>query len=288
MSGYRTSLRTIFTCTFLLLGSLGAQAQAILYGAQGAGNATSNLYTINQTTGATTVVGPMGQAFTGMALQTSTGTMYGVTNGSSACSRCLATINLATGAATVVGAGLGLTISEVEFGTNGTLYGWSESSDELASINLTTGVATTIPGSGLSTFGDGMALVGGVMYAMTNADNGTYYNVNTATGTVTAAGTLTGGTGGNAVAAASVRPTDNVTYIVINPSGPTTLATVNLTTGVITQLGATLTGTDAIAFAGAATPSGPVPTLSQWTLIALALLLGAIGMATTTVRRRSA
>jgi hypothetical protein len=237
----------------------------VLYGATGGGT-VSNLYTIDQATGAATVIGPIGHGVTGMAYN---GTMYGITTTTPACSRCLITINLATGAGTVIGP-LGLTISEVEFGANGTLYGWSESSDELASINLTTGAATTIPGSGIGTFGDGMALVGGVMYVMPEGSNGTYYIVNTATGGVTAAGTLTNapaGSVGNAVSAAATNPSTNVVFASIMPNF---IVTVNMTTGVITNVGNTVAAIDALAFAGAA---GGVPTLSEWGLILMTLLI---------------
>jgi IPTL-CTERM motif len=256
------------------LSSLPSAAQT-LYGATGAG-ATSNLYTISTITGAATVVGPIGQGVTGMAFN---GTMYGVTTGPSACSRCLISINTTTGAGTVIGP-LGLTISELEFGANGTLYGWSESSDELASINTTTGAATTIPGSGLNTFGDGMALLGGVMYVMPEGDNSTYYTVNTTTGTTTLAGTLTNSPNGTgaAVSAAATNPATNVVFAGINNFNvaPSFLVTVNMATGVITNVGTTVTGIDALAFGPLAGPAAAVPTLSEWMLAALALLLLAV------------
>jgi len=271
-------MRKLLLCFALLFASLGAQSQT-LYGAVGAGNATSNLFSIDQATGTATPIGPLGQALTGMSLQTSTGIMYGVTNGNAACSRCLVTVDLVSGAATVVGP-LGQIISETEFGSNGVLYGWAEGPDELASINLTTGAATVIPGSGISTAGDGMALVGGAMYVMPESDNGTYYTVNTATGAVTVAGTL-GGVTGNQISAASTRLTDNAVYAVINTAVTSTLVTVNVATGALTNVGPSVFQLDALAFGPLAGGGGgpePTPTLSQWAMFALALLLGFAGL----------
>ena len=276
------SWRTRFAAAFAALTALISlpAGAAILYGALGAGTANSNLYVINTSTGAGTPVGGlMGQALTGMAYNNANATMYGATNGSSACARCLVTINLTTGAATVVGP-LGLTISELEFGSNGTLYGWSESSDDLASINLTTGAATVVANSGLSTFGDGMALVGGTMYVMPNGDAGTYYTVNTATGVVTVAGTLTGspGAGCCAVNSAAVDPSTGQVYAIVGgDSGPATyfLTRVNMTTGAMTTVGPTVLLTDALAFGPS---NGGIPAMSKEMLIALFAMVLVLGV----------
>jgi IPTL-CTERM motif len=279
----RTRIAAILASLTALF-SLPAFSQQLLYGAIGASATTSNLLIIDTATGATTSVGPIGQALTGMAYN---GTMYGVTNGNSACSRCLISINLTTGAGTVIGP-VGLTISELEFGANGTLYGWSESNDVLASINTTTGAGTEIPGSGLSTSGDGMALVGGVMYVMPEGDSGTYYIVNTTTGATTLAGTLTNAPfPGTNVSAAAVDPGSGVVYAAYQNFGvaPSNLVTVNMATGVATNVGSTALMLDALAFAPAAgAASGPVPTLSEWALLIMALLIGAT--AVVTLRKR--
>ena len=52
--------------------------------------------------------------------------------------------------------------------------------------------------------------------------------------------------------------------------------TVNMTTGVATNVGSTVLLLDALAFAPAAgAGSGAVPALSEWALIIIALLIGA-------------
>lgn len=274
------SRRTRFIAAFAALAaliSLPANA-GTLYGALGAGNANSNLYMINTATGAAIPLGLMGQALTGMAFDSRNGTMYGVTNGSSACSRCLVRVNLMNAGTVVVGP-LGLTISEIEFGANGTLYGWSETNDVLASINLTTGAGTEIPPSGIGTFGDGMALVGGTMYVMPEGDAGTYYTVNTTTGLATAAGTLTGSPGGGccAVNAASVDPATGTVYASVGGAGGgvSFVVTVNMASGAMTSVGASVIGLDALAFG----PDRSIPAMSDKMLIALiamVLLLGTV------------
>lgn len=268
-------MRALLVASLLLLVSASAQAD-VLFAATGQG-ATSNLYVLSLTNGSATTIGPIGQGVTGLAFDRSARVMYGVTTGGSACSRCLIRIDMTTGGGAPIGP-LGLTISELEFGADGLLYGWSESSDELARINTTTGVATTIPGSGIGTFGDGMALVGNAMYVMPQGDTGTFYTVNTGTGTVAAVGTLSGSpVGGAAVSAAATDPSTNIVFAGINNFGapPGFLVTVNVLTGVMTTVGPTVTAIDALAF-------GPdpfaVPTASEWALILTALALAAVGM----------
>src|SRR5579862_4485707 len=270
------NLAAILAAAFLSVISLPSAAQ-ILYGATGGlngGVATGNLYILDQTTGAASVVGPIGYSVTGMAFQN--GIMYGATTNNAACSSCLIRINLYTGAGTVIGP-LGLTISELEFGPGGKLFGWSESSDEFASINLTTGAATTIPGSGISTYGDGLAFLAGTMYVMPQGANRTYYSVNTPTGAVTPLGTLTGNPwpAGAAVNAAAVQPGTSAVFASVNDFGAASnLVTVNLFNGVITNVGTTVTGLDALSFG----PAAGIPTLSQWSLLGLMLLVGFVGM----------
>jgi IPTL-CTERM motif len=278
-------LRKLFThlvaCMALFCGAA-AHAQ-ILYGATG-GSVASNLFSIDPATGAGTVIGPIGFAVTGLALHPSSGVMYGVTsNNSPVCAACLITVNLTTGTGTLIGP-LGLIIAEVAFRADGTLFGWSESSDDLATINIATGAATTVSDSGLSTRGDGMVFVGGTLYVMPENDDGGLYSINTASGLPTLVATLTGSAsgGGLPVSAATTHPTTGVVFAASQNFGgpPAFLFTVNVATGAITNIGNTVTGIDALEFGPAAGPSGgaSVPTLSQWALVLLALLIGAAAL----------
>jgi hypothetical protein len=231
-----------------------------LYGATG-GSTASNLYVIDQATGAATVVGPIGFAVTGLAFNPLTGVLYGASSTQSpSCSACLLTINPATGAGTAIGP-FGGTISELAFAATGVLFGWFEGPDSLAQINLTTGAATVVGPSGLSTRGDGMSFnTAGTLYVMPRNNNGGLYTVNTTTGVPTLVATLSGApsTAGAPVAAASFDPATGVLYAGINDFGtpPAFLVTVNTTTGAVTTVGTTVTGIDALVFV-------PTPTLSD-------------------------
>jgi hypothetical protein len=261
--------------TFLAL-PLAVQAQAVLYGATG-GNAVSNLYTINTTTGAATVVGPMGVAVTGMSLHPTTGVMYAVTTPLSPANPLnLVTVNLATGAVTVVGP-LGATIAELEFRADGTLFGWSESGDDLVTINLATGTATVVGVTPQGTFGDGMVFVGGTLRGMLNGAADFIYTINTTTGATAPGVALTGSPNGNAsVSAATTQPGTGVVFASIMPNW---IVRINMTTGVITTVGNTVNQIDALAFGPAPAGLGAtqVPTLSEWMLILLVLLTMAVG-----------
>ena len=83
-----------------------AEAAPVLYGATGVTaldtTPASNLYTINPETGATTSVGSIGKAITGLAVDGTDGRLYGVTAGVQldGSARDLLSINPATGAST--------------------------------------------------------------------------------------------------------------------------------------------------------------------------------------------
>jgi hypothetical protein len=268
--------RALLAALAFIAAPLAAHAQAILYGATG-GNTLSSLYTVNTATGATTAVGPMGVAVTGMSRHPTTGVMYGVTTPNSPANpTSLIRINLTTGAITVIGP-LGATVAEVEFRSDGTLFGWSESSDDLVTINLTTGAATVVGVTPLGTFGDGMVFVGASLRAMLTGAAGNIYTVDQTTGATTIGVALTGSpAGGASVAAATTQPGTGVVYAALNPNW---IVRVNMTTGVITTVGNTgVAPIDALAFGPL--PAGvplAAPTLSEWALILLALAMAGLG-----------
>ena len=118
-----------------------ASAAPVLYGATGVTaldtTPASNLYTINPDTGATTSVGSIGKAVTGLAVDGTDGKLYGVTAGVQldGSERQLLSINPATGASTVIGS-LGVNeIEDIAFSPLGQLYGWNETGDDLYRIN---------------------------------------------------------------------------------------------------------------------------------------------------------
>lgn len=239
---------------------------ADLYGAKG-GSANSDLYTIDPVTAAQTSVGPIGFAVTGLAFDPTTGTLYGLTSqlSPSGSGNSLITVNPLTGAGTLIAAISGLggdRIPDIAFDSTGQLYGWRENSDNgICKINKATAVGTTIGATpGFGTFGDGFDIrrSDGVCYAYPGGGNstsfpgapyGVQYTVNLTTGVLTAGPTITGGaiTDNPAVAAAAFDNTD-VLWQILNDFPATSLVTIDVATGVTTDIGALANGFDALAW----------------------------------------
>src|SRR4051794_2339064 len=164
-----------------------AGAAPVLYGATGADSTdtspppASSLYSIDPNNGAATAVGPIGSAVTGLAVDPTNGTLYGVTADveRSGNARRLLTINPATGAGTVVGS-LGTNeVEDIAFDAGGQLYGWNTVGDDLAKISKTNGTVTNIGTSGAGvTFGGALAFgVNGALYGLLNGDDGNVWTV---------------------------------------------------------------------------------------------------------------
>jgi hypothetical protein len=259
---------TLALCMFGL--SANAQSPQILYGAQGGGGAGPFVFgRVNPTTGAFTPIGPIGFSTTGLAFHPTTGVLYATTGGASPVSPdSLITINRATGAGTLVGSNGPAcnAVADISFRADGTLFGWCEGADDLVTINLTTGLATVVADSTLNTNGSGLAFSpAGVLFY---TGDGNLRTISPTTGLSTSSVPLTGTPG-------------NPNALAFNAAGTlfgtnsSTLFTINTTTGVATAVGATLAGIDAIVFA--AGPSA-APTLSEWSMILLGLLLAGTAM----------
>jgi hypothetical protein len=259
-----------------------ALAAPVLYGATGVTAAdttpASNLYTINPDTGATTSVGSIGQAITGLAVDGTSGTLYGVTAGVqlAGTERLLVTINPATGASTVVGSLGANEIEDIAFSALGQLYGWNETGDDLVRISKATGAIEKVGESNQGvTFGDGLAFDrNGALYGLLDGDFGHVFKIDPTTGAVTAGPRLTGSPNktGNMISGASTACDGLTLYGVVNDfGGQTFLVTIDPATGAITNKGASLTALDAIAWGGCppppqTTPSGTVPATLSLTL----------------------
>jgi hypothetical protein len=269
----------------LALGLLAAQAGRaeadVLYAADGQnGNPATNLYILDSGTGAVLqTVGPIGFAVTGMAFSPDTGVLYGVTAPKGSNTRELITINPGTGAGTVVGA-LGVTMDDISFDRNGTLYGWSgrTSGSSLYTINLATGAATLVGPSGLLDVGVGFAINGsGTPYLADAGASGALRTVDLTTGAVTTVATLSGAPFDNGAISAFAFDSDgtlfgiNLNETVGKPNPPpadTFLVTVDPATGVITTLGPSVPGLEAITFG----PGVTVPEPAALTQAVLGLL----------------
>jgi hypothetical protein len=260
-----------------------AMAAPVLYGATGVTAAdttpASNLYTINPDTGASTSVGSTGKAITGLAVDGTTGTLYGVTAGVqlAGTARELLTINPTTGASTLVGS-LGVNeIEDIAFSPLGQLYGWNETGDDLYRINKATGAIEKVGESGLGvTFGDGLSFDrNGQLWGMLDGDFGHIFAINPTSGAATPqTQRLTGSPNktGNQISALSAACDGLTMYGVVNDfGGATNLVTIDLGTGVITNKGSSVAALDALAWGGCppppqTTPSGTVPATLSLTL----------------------
>lgn len=162
---------------------------ARLFGTTGAGtSAISTLVELDPTTGALIqTIGSTGFSINGLTYDSTTGTLYGSTGGSTPS---LLAINMTTGAATVIGPyGFGPVVT-IASNSSGSVYGWWEpSDDDLVSINTATGAGTVVGESGLGTGGHGLAFdAAGVLY-LVNFDGSTY-TIDTTTGASTLQGTI--------------------------------------------------------------------------------------------------
>jgi hypothetical protein len=262
---------------------------ATLYGSTAAGG-PGELYIINPANGALIQdVGPLNDSLnanypiTGLAFHPVTGVLYGSTGNNPATTAArLVTINPASGLVTVIGSfnagpvnasGTPATMTDIAFDATGNLFGiGSIGGPQLYSINLLSGQATAIGGTGLtSTTGGGLAISPtGLFYGTPTASRfGTY---NTTTGAYTNIANPAKPAGGGY---GSLEFDENgVLYGLNVGSGsppPTHVVTINPTTGAVTDLGASVTSLDAIAFQPA-----PVPEPGTMTLLAGGIVLGVL------------
>ena len=240
----------------LSAGSAAAAPEPVLYGAAGGGGggggggSTPTLYRVDPATAATTAVGPTGFQLTGLAVDPTSGVMYGSTGSNDAdAPSSIVTVDKATGAGTVVGP-VGdpgdSAVADIAFLASGELVGWSENSDTFVRIDKETGRATII-GEGRGSNGDGMSVDGdGRIFAMLTGnatDDGDLFEVDPSTGEATVVAPLSGSYNDSAAIPAAAFACDRRTLFAVDglndSAAPDYLATVNTTTGEMTPVGAT-------------------------------------------------
>ncbi|MEO5701668.1 MAG: IPTL-CTERM sorting domain-containing protein [Casimicrobiaceae bacterium] len=254
----------------------------VLYGATGAGgSAAATLYVLDPATGGVvSTIGPIGFPVTGLAVHPTTGVLYGTT-GIEIGTPSLIRINTTTGAGTLIGANSCGPIADISFRTDGTLFGWSQCNQgDLVTINLSTGVEAVVGLSGISpkTQGSGLAFSpGGTLFFTGSSSNGALRTINPATGAPTTVATLNG--------APAVQPINalafsagGVLYGSLRGFPAGSLITIDTSTGLVTNIGTTVGGLDALAFGPSAAPPptlvpANIPTLSEWAMIVLSLLI---------------
>jgi hypothetical protein len=240
----------------LTLSAPPAAAQA-LFGATGGDSQASNFYSIDPTTGTATLIGPVGfDSVSGVAFHPTTGVLYAVGIIAGGGLHLLLTIDTATGAGTLVGptnvfraSGCSDRVSDLSFRSDGTLYAYAESCAQLGVINTSTGAFTLVGATGQSDNGNGMAFSpGGVLFHAGGQNVGT---LDQTTGVLTPGADLTfPATCPSArVNAMDFQPGSGTLFVVQRcDSTNRHLGTLNTTTGVITDIGASVSRLDAIDF----------------------------------------
>jgi WD40 repeat protein len=279
------------------------RAQAGLLGcalyAASSGQATSTppsrLVELYPSTGAILrVVGTLSVGIGAMAQDPTTGIVYGTTSPGfvppSGTTRNLVIIDLRTAQTTTVGplgaTGFRFGIADLAFRSDGTLFAWSENSDDLITINKSTGAATIVSNAGISTFGSGLEFdAGGRLILTGGGGNGNVYQINPTTGLPTLLGSMTGAPGsGFPVNALSLGPDGTLwgsNFLSFPPTANAHLIRFNSTTLVATDVGASLQRMDSLAWICQA-PA--IPTMSQWLTWLLAATL--IAVSAWQIRRR--
>jgi IPTL-CTERM motif len=288
--------RIASTVAFLALILSGSASAQTLYAATGSNGVPGQLFTVNPATAAATLVGPILDgvtpiAITGLAFHPTTGVLYAVSAGGGGEPRTFFTINPATGAATRISALGALQASDLSFNAAGVLFAWQQT-NLLATVNLATGVPTPLGASGIAgTTGGGLAINGaGTAFLSATTATGTLDTVNTATGAGTTGPAITGAVFPNAMDAMAF---SGGTLFAVNTNtggiASTHLVTINTATGAVTDIGALPNDTDAIAFStpvAAAGPAAVVPTLSTWALVLMMLLIGTLGTVAVGLRKK--
>lgn len=101
------------------------------------GIGSSNLYTINTSTAAPTLVGPTGLSIGGLYDMAFDGNNLFLTNNEN-----LYSVNTSTGSASLIGS-IGFEVASMD-SENGTLYGFTSDGTSIISINTTTGAGTVV------------------------------------------------------------------------------------------------------------------------------------------------
>jgi hypothetical protein len=228
----------------------------ILWGVTGVGGSSSSLYAINPTSGQVIAkIGDTGMVnLSGLVMQPGTGELFAA-QGNMSGTEALLRINKSTAQATIVGT-MGQAISDTAFRASGELYAWGAASKKLYTVNPSSGGLTQLGNTVLSPIGS---------VGLTFGSNGTLYlvrsnsfiTVNLVNGTIASGPvTITGGNLGNMLATNSSGVIYGASRNV--QSAPTTLYTLNVTTGALTKV-ATISD---LALTGMAFDIVPTPSLT--------------------------
>jgi hypothetical protein len=275
--------------------SSAADAQT-LYAASVRGLATGSssgvagsLYTVNLATGTPTFIAPLRAGglpigVTGMAAHPSTGTFYGITSPLSTTQRqSLVSLDVNTGAATLIGE-MRLPGSDIAFNRAGILFTWLPATSQLGIVDITNGSVTPIgpargsgPPAGLAIDAQGKA------YVTPKGAAGTLDTVEIGTGAIVPGPQLSGAPFPTAINSMTFTASGLLLAVNSNAGVPasTRLVTINIATGVVSNIGTLPDDTDALTFSLELRKDETVnfQTLALLVLGVIALILGLIGWA---------
>ena len=227
-----------------------------LFGTAFAGDTNDDaiLYSISSVDGTATAIGPTGFAQVGGIDFHSSGVLYGLGHRISDNEEVLITIDPVTGVGTEVGPTnvFGMYPDIAFRPSDGALFGMQ--GRDLYSINTATGAAALVGATGLSGGGNGLAFSSANVLYLANGQ--TLYTVNTTDAVPTVVTTLDfsafpDGTSAR-VNGMQFDPSMGILWASVNDGGPILLGTINLTTGVVANIGATATDLEALAVLGSA------------------------------------
>jgi len=234
-----------------------AYASDVLYGMAHTGpSGGSTLYTVDTSTGTATPIGPLGfDACSGMDHNVADGTMYAVCGRDGTGVRVLVTVDLGTGAGTEVGVvgthPFGDRYSDISFrNSDSKLYAYLEPGDGLGTIDIVT-AALTVIGSTPSDAGNSIAFDSADDLYHGGIDGLPWGTLDQTTAALTIVGTVSLPPEYNRINAMEWHSPTATMFCSGNPgSGSPTnfLCTVDITTGVVTTVGPSVAGLDALAF----------------------------------------
>lgn len=277
----RSFARTSVVLGLLIAGATSAIAQdpIALYATDGRSCSPSTLYQLDPADGSIiSTIGSTGvSGMTSLAFHPVTGVMYGITTGGNGCNSNLYTVDLATGVATLVGpTGIPRGKPDATFRADGTMFTYSTNDNYLYTVNLNTGALSPIGNTTVGAWDISLTFEDGTL-VMTDGD--TIYTVDTTTGLASSVTSL--GTGVNDSSMSTTHPVTGQVYLGDSDNySQFDLYTLNTSTGDMVLLGSnSVDRMSAIEFSSEAdATSTPIPTMANWSMLLMVLLLGLFGM----------
>ena len=250
----------VFTTGIVPLTVNNAMATGTLYGIAYVGGGPSSLYVIDTSTGAPTLIGAVGFDRCSAMDFDAARTLWAVCNGFDSDDAAVITINTATGAGTKISSppeshSFGSAYSDMSFRNgDGKLYVYLESGDGVGTLVPTTGALTELGASETpSANGNGIAFtLADTLYHATEDPLNTLDQTSGAATTVASLVFSPPLDSGPRINAMDLDSSTGVMYGSCNDGiggSENYLCTIDLTSGTVTVIGATVNGLDAIAFA---------------------------------------